>query len=457
MISTTPQSLSRRISVVPLLLTLAIITLSCLPALAQEISQYDRGTPPQFAAGVSSFGSYISADLGVVNLANGSLNFKIPLGVVGGRGFSVPLTLNYSSKVWSARKDIETSCGDTGRLVAYAMYNDSQNFLSLYNRLAPGWTVGAAPALKVQGVGVEHKVCSGGIESPPFSWTLTKLTLAMPDGGEIEFRDDLTEGAPLKTPDGCIPFSGAYDGNRGQRWHATDGSGMVFISDVANGVVLGKVSGVVIAPDGTRYRFVDTDPLTYTPRVDDFQKVINCVSITDRNGNVIYINYTPATSSAGEATTYTDQLGRVTRVQMAVEDPENPGQYLALLVTLPGYGGPRYIKVRGGIMNQNYRPGIAPQLPVINGDYIYEWGSPHTSLFPKSYGLWAERIDDRGVLTDIILPDNRALNFKYNEYGEIAQVTLPTGGVIQYDYAYSNSLPSGNSLGVEVSGQSLQT
>lgn len=65
-------------------------------------SQHDRGTPPQHAAGVSSAASYASADLGNVNLSNGSLNFRIPLGTVGGRGFALPITLNYSSKVWSS-------------------------------------------------------------------------------------------------------------------------------------------------------------------------------------------------------------------------------------------------------------------------------------------------------------------------------------------------------------------
>src|SRR5215475_14656676 len=73
----------------------------------QDVSQYDKGTPPQHAAGVSSFGSYISTDLGVVNLSNGALSIKLPLGQVGGRGFWAPISLNYSSKLWSASKSDE--------------------------------------------------------------------------------------------------------------------------------------------------------------------------------------------------------------------------------------------------------------------------------------------------------------------------------------------------------------
>src|SRR5437867_8201035 len=82
--------------------SLALLLILSSSVLAQDQSQYDHGTPPQNAAGLSQIGSYLSSDLGSINLSNGSLNFKIPLGGVGGRGFSLPLTLNYDSKLWSA-------------------------------------------------------------------------------------------------------------------------------------------------------------------------------------------------------------------------------------------------------------------------------------------------------------------------------------------------------------------
>src|SRR5689334_15508523 len=74
----------------------------------QAQTQYDKGTPPQLAAGVTSVGSYTSTELGTVNLSNGGLNLNIPLGTVGGRGnVTIPLTLSYSSKVWSASTDVD--------------------------------------------------------------------------------------------------------------------------------------------------------------------------------------------------------------------------------------------------------------------------------------------------------------------------------------------------------------
>src|SRR5437588_2425793 len=77
----------------------------CTTAHAQYWTQYDQGTAPQHAAGVASLGSYESTEIGTVNLSNGALNIHLPLATVGGRGFSLPISLNYSSKVWSVAKD----------------------------------------------------------------------------------------------------------------------------------------------------------------------------------------------------------------------------------------------------------------------------------------------------------------------------------------------------------------
>jgi hypothetical protein len=174
---------------------LMMMMIGALVASAQNpSSQYDRGTPPQHAAGVSPLNSYISADLGTINLSNGSLNFRIPIGQVGGRGFWLPLTLNYSSKVWSATRGtyIENDPSPHSEPSAFAVYADGANPGDFYNKVAPGWTVGAVPFLKAQGIGIN------AINNPPctnFSQVLVKLTLVLPDRGEVEFRDDVFDGA----------------------------------------------------------------------------------------------------------------------------------------------------------------------------------------------------------------------------------------------------------------------
>jgi RHS repeat-associated protein len=409
---------------------------------AQETSQYDKGTPPQQAAGVSSLGSYMSTDLGTVNLSNGSLNFRIPLGTVGGRGFSIPLTLNYSSKVWSATKGQDyNSTYSAWYPAAYAVYGDPKG--------GGGWHLGAAPIISAQGVGIIALACPGS-NCGGYSKGLTKLTVKLPDKGEVELRDDLYDGAPLSAKPDSSNIS-RLDDNRGQRWHATDGSGTIFISDNANGVVRGDLNGVLITGDGTRYRF----NMTYagTPMTLNMSAGAYCYSITDRNGNQITISY-----PSSMETRFTDQLGRITKIQANAPDPANPSVTVPVLVTFPGYSGTtqgtaRYFKLKSGVMNQNYRSGINPVLPVINGDHDPQGNSYNvgtaTRLFSQSDGAGTERIDNQIVNTELVLPDNRSLRFRYNEYGEVAEVELPTGGKVQYDYAYDGQLPSGNSLSIE--------
>ncbi|MBC8028532.1 MAG: RHS repeat-associated core domain-containing protein [Pyrinomonadaceae bacterium] len=408
-----------------------VFLVSSFSVLAQEQNQYDKGTPAQHAAGVSPLGSYTTAELGTINLSNGSLNFSLPLGKIGGRGFSIPLTLNYSSKVWSASTDTDEDRAQVQFRAAFAEFTHLYNSTGFFGQMGAGWSVGAAPELSHTIVRIKR--INSGPNIGCYTYTLPKLTLRLPGNGEIEFRDDVYDGAPLLS--NCDGWSSTT--SRGSRWHATDGSGMIYISDINNAASMhfGNLSGVVITSDGTRYRFDG-------PR---------CVSITDRNGNRITINYI----SENEVQ-YVDQLGRVTKLQENVADPENPGVTLAFLVTLPGYNATnRYYKIKSGVMNQNYRSDINPALPVITGDYDPLSKYPDqsgTKLFPLSYSGFFQRIDNRPVLSELELPDHRSLRFRYNKFGEVAEAQLPTGGKIWYEFQHSFSLPAGNSPSYETSG-----
>jgi RHS repeat-associated protein len=400
------------------ILLTSLLTLGSFIAVhGQNQSQYDRGTPPQLVAGVSSLGSYTSTELGTVNLSNGGLNFNLPLGTIGGRGnVSIPLVLSYSSKVWSASMDVDTEReSGTEQSVAYADYDNRSSFAGA---TTPGWALRAGVSLSSDFVRI-NRIMSGP-STGCYVYGLHKLTLNLPDRGEIEFRDDATDGAPL--PLNC---NTQQTTSRGTRWHATDGSGTIFLNDVDNGVGLFPIpnlSGTIIFADGTRLGSTTTG------------------AIVDRNGNQI-------TRSVDG---FVDQLGRNITIQYGVTDPDNQSVTLAALITIPGYQGTaRYYKIKTGIMNQNYRSGINPTLPVITGDWDpegwgYNWGTA-TRLFAKSYGLYAQQIDDREVLTELVLPDGSSLKFRYNEFGEVAEVELPTGAKIQYDYGYASDLPSGNS------------
>src|SRR5258708_2445202 len=73
-----------------------------------------------------------------------------------------------------------------------------------------------------------------------------------------------------------------------------------------------------------------------------------------------------------------------------------------------------------------------------------------TALFPHSWGKYVQYIDQESIVSDLVLPDERSVQFKYNEYGEVAEVQLPTGGKVQYDYG-STFMPSGNTSSWEKS------
>lgn len=156
-------------SVFKLTLVVLMVAACYLTAFPQNWTQYDQGTPPQHAAGISPVGSYVSADLGTVNASNGSLNINLPFGTVGGRGFNIPLSLNYSSKVWSIAHDTtfdpnRDSKGVGGDVtVAYATYGQAESWVDIYNRLAAGWTIGGVPQLKAQFMGIWDSSCDNGL------------------------------------------------------------------------------------------------------------------------------------------------------------------------------------------------------------------------------------------------------------------------------------------------------
>ena len=82
--------------------------LICFIAANGQQTQYDKGTPPQLAAGVSAPGSYMSTELGTVNLSNGGLNLNIPLGTVKARSRAAiqklrTLILTESKSEWTLK------------------------------------------------------------------------------------------------------------------------------------------------------------------------------------------------------------------------------------------------------------------------------------------------------------------------------------------------------------------
>jgi YD repeat-containing protein len=89
------------------------------------------------------------------------------------------------------------------------------------------------------------------------------------------------------------------------------------------------------------------------------------------------------------------------------------------LITFNGSGGtPRYLRVTRTTLGEALHSGF-----VINNNLFPQYPSstfnPNPSGVPKT--LW--------------LPDGRKYEFRYNDYGEVVRIELPTGGASEYDWA----------------------
>jgi YD repeat-containing protein len=273
-----------RVTFVTLLLLLISIS-----ALAQGST--DGATPSGLSPG-SPVGSYPLSEFDVVNLYNGTLNFRLPLYQVAGRGgASYPITAHIGKK-WTVYKHLEPGIG------AF-YYADS------------GWwsqeTPNAFGAGKVDIRSARREVSFTVVE------TLTRITFTAPDGTEYELRDQLTNGQPVS------PVSGGF--NRGTVFVTADGTTATFESDwniiddptYGQGFYDDRPDGYMIMKDGTRFR------------VDDGQ-----VSwMRDRNGNKVTFGY----DSFRRTTSITDSLNR----QITITYPASYPGYTAL--SFKGYGG----------------------------------------------------------------------------------------------------------------------
>jgi RHS repeat-associated protein len=347
-----------------------------LAATAAAQSPTDGSTPSGFAPG-SPAGSYALSDFDTVNLYNGSLNIRLPLLDVGGRGYaSYPITLHVEKK-WTVHKHLEPGVG--------AFYFADS-----------GWWSEEGEGLSIFSAG-KVDIRSAHREQPtgyPVE-TLTRITFTAPDGTEYELRDQLTNGQPVP------PQTGGF--NRGHVFVTADGTAATFYADLdiyddptnGQGFYNDRPAGYMLLADGTRFRVEDG----------------KIVWMRDRNGNKVSFSY----DLYRRVTLVTDSLGR----QVTITYPASGVTYI--LISFTGFGGAtRTIKIgqtnlwSTGTLRSDFSTQTIGQLfPELNG------GGPVDST----------------VINYVELPDGRRYQFQYDSYAEVARVVLPTGGAVEYDYA----------------------
>src|ERR1700686_16116 len=418
-----------------LLLTMLGLGLASRAALAQNA--YDRGTPAESKGGQSSLSTYAQDKIETVNLANLNLNLHIPLVAMGGRGSaSYTVALTYNSKVWAGNhvREDQTPPGGPPTFVNHfaTTYNDGTLTRPNQIPLGSGWSICKGPAIKATKIGIDPLTICHSPEGDFFKYALTKVSLILPDGSEVEMRDALTEGAPYLTQNSC---TGLFDRDRGRVWHSTDGSATTYVMDVTNGFSGGdpNYSGWVFLADGSRLKIASGG---------------RCKQIIDSNGNVLQLTYDDSTSPGG--VTYTDELGRTVVVQPVFNQTFD---LIGATITITGYGtvAARTIFVDTAGILANLRSDQQTTVHAIyNSDAdingVHADPLPHLDMFPgsDSYGPGLTDISAQSAVTQLRLLDGRQFQFHYNRFGELAEIVYPGGGVSQIDYvAYGSTVFEG--------------
>jgi RHS repeat-associated protein len=215
---------------------------------------------------------------------------------------------------------------------------------------------------------------------------LTRYTFSGPDGTQQELRDVLTEGEPQLFPE-----------SRGRIFHTSDGTAMTFYK--AEPPPGPGVNGMLLFRDGRHYR-IDDGHVTW---------------IRDRNGNKLEFQYTADPEK--QVSRIVDAAGRV--YEFVYEGANGPA--MVERIRFKGFGGaPREIRVEHGTLATALVPGQSV--------------STLEELFPELLWLIPTQPQNPDVVRRIVLPNGQSYELRYNAYAELAQVTLPTGGVIRYTH-----------------------
>jgi RHS repeat-associated protein len=373
----------------------AILTMALSPV--QAIAQTsNNGTMAGLMPG-SPAGSYSLSDFEDINLYNGSLNVSLPILSIGGRG-----SAGYAMKVniqqrWSL--NLVTGVGPAGN----DFYYEPVGSWPTDERPFGGGGVSSPGSLFIHQTA--DNVC------PPFTnvaFAHTDVRFTSSDGTQYVLRDKIYDG---QTRQMSCPGPGV---NRGNVFVTRDGSGMTFVSDYPiedsayNGS--GGASGHLFMRDGTCYRF-DGGGVSW---------------IRDRNGNMVRFPVIIPGTTIPDPRFITDSLNR----QVTIENVSDVAPYgVCTRVRFKGASGAeRIIRISSAKLSDALRttqPGDPTALWTYKQlfDGLNANGTPidntvYNPLVPSA--LW--------------LPDGRSYQFKYNVYGELARITLPSGGAMEYDF-----------------------
>jgi hypothetical protein len=381
-----------------------------------------------------------------VNPSTLAMELSIPLMVYPGRdGNSLPVSLSYSSKVWTLKNDPVADPVHTTGIVAgigsqadpYQIFHITTFYPYFAERSVAGWSVNGLQSFPTDSDNRIFEFKEGGVTHLNF---VDRVRVVLPDGSSHEFRKDdkIYHCAGYQTNDDCSA-TGFY-GITGT-YLSVDGSGM----RLETGTPIGSI---VYLPDGGRFVLTDNDNFVYI----------------DRNGNKTFYE---RNSSDLINFTVTDTMGRemTSPLISSITAGTSPS------FTLPGRDGAaplsyskeyQYLKPSGCVTGtESACDNAALEDP---SDELYYIGNdtceytdlntpistPHLfEVFPpdnqyrsegggmETPGYYVDVSTQRicspnvrfnpVVMTEVTMPDGSAYHFRYNRYGEMTKIVYPTG------------------------------
>ena len=359
---------------------------------------WDGRTPPALTPGAPA-GSYPLSGFENVNLFNGKASVAIPLMEIGARGEARYTMMVTVDRTWDVSTIDNCELDLNGNKVCHeaTIVDDASTTHSFAPGLSPGtmWS-------RASGDNVTYCVASGNPGGLFYHAdnTVTRLTFTAASGTETEFVDTATYGRPASHPSGTCSPSLYVPNSRGRTFIATDGSGTRFtadtdILDYGPGRNIGTpISGTLRFPNGTAYTILNGQ----------------VTRIRDRNGNILTLQY--------------DGQRRLQRTIDSIGREISIG-YQSNLTTITEQATGRTITLRKDAITNLFRSGYSAQ----TGEQLFP------NLIPPVTVRSLDPIAGGYALAFIEYPNGRIMRFRYNSYGEIARIELPTGGAYEYDWA----------------------
>ncbi|HEV2861442.1 MAG TPA: RHS repeat-associated core domain-containing protein [Pyrinomonadaceae bacterium] len=343
--------------------------------------------------------------------------FRIPVASHPGRGAAgLPVTLNYSSRVWRVGHLSTIVNNFNFQTIAEAIYAEHS---------ASGWkTTLDLPTVEWPKEDdlyyASGRPFCNACQSASRRFRVARVFIHMPDGATHELRqsDQPYEGAMIKTGDFF-----AVDGSR-LRYDAT--SGTLYLTDGSR-YVLGAVKPQFIDRNG--------NALTYDPAARKWTDTMNRELAMPWPAKPLAQEYTYAPPGFDPDRPYRfiwkrlSEPGVLTPVEGS-QPPQPPARLPIANDYLPNPSAPP-TNSGGG----NYPQSLGPVGQVRPSLFVTDQaGFDDTPTIVVGRGQSGGELFDPVVLAEVVLPNGLSYKFSYNVYGEIDRVVYPTGGSEQYRY-----------------------